>query len=48
MSGTVAGALQGTNELPQFPGIPVAKLVKILRVEGQVETEKSVFVKLIV
>ena len=27
MSGTVAGALSGSNELPQFPGIPVEKLI---------------------
>merc|ERR1711988_53563 len=27
MSGTVAGALPGSNELPQFPGIPVEKLI---------------------
>merc|ERR1712156_1290665 len=27
MSGTVVGALPGSNELPQFPGIPVEKLI---------------------
>ena len=27
ISGTVAGALPGSNELPQFPGVPVEKLI---------------------
>ena len=27
MSGTVAGALPRSNKLPQFPGIPVEKLI---------------------
>ena len=27
ISGTIAGALPGFNEVPQFPGIPVEKLI---------------------